>query len=377
MSSLKKLTIFLSFILGIILLISIDSEDLREKNTIYKEVYNIDAISLSHSTKFGNLSYGWARCSGFKQIRYNGYDHYYMGSGATLSIVGSESQPQISVIENVITTNVSEWVEKLELKIIDTSNGEIIAKREVWQTEDRLERYGKIGYPSGKVAARFVHDTLKPRQNFSNSCVKRYPKTVYESEVSEIDLEINKSILFSRSTNCSDISIQRYEHRLDVRVVAPEWTYQTKSHPNHVYCNNDEIFVFHSVFWDELYIDWLDKSGVLKGQYEIRNKNDIVTADLKYDYIDSVILSDDTLKVVQSQISPSIKAGEDYKGKAVQSVFKINLLESEGRNHWCKKTGETNKYSINDKSCVNIPPPNPIKSLNKSNHSDSKSAAGV
>ncbi|NVK22302.1 MAG: hypothetical protein HWD86_07265 [Kangiellaceae bacterium] len=351
------------------------------EDVVYREVFNVEAIGLEHASEKnfqGIYSLERARCTGFNKVNYQNYDHYYMGSGATLSIPEIESKPVYKVVEKVAANKSDQWPRKIILKIIDTSKGDVLGVREVWQNDIRTIGFeGASGY-KGDIAARFVRKVLNPPQlQWSSTCTTKYPTTNFEVSVSEVDFTIDKTRLFSKTTNCSGISIESFQRMLDIRVNSPNWIYKTQSHPGHVYCLDNEVFIFHSIFWDELYIDWLDTSGILKGQYKVNNRNQLVTADLKYDYIDAVKLSDNILEVTQIQVNPSIKVDEKYKGMAIKSFFRININNSQGRNNWCDGKGEQYTYFGKNKECKRIAPPNPVKNLNKSKHSDSVNGTGV
>jgi len=351
------------------------------EDIVYREVFDVESIRLEHVSEKefqGIYSLERARCTGFKKVNYQNYDHYYMGSGATLSIPESGRNPLYTVVEKMTVNESDKWPRKVILEIIDTSKGDLLGIREVWINDNRAIGFeGASGY-KGDIAARFVRRVLNPPQEqWSSTCTTKYPDTDFEVSISEVYFTINEKRLFSKTTNCSKISIESFQNMYDIRVNSPLWTYKTKSHPDHVYCIDNEVFIFHSIFWNELYIDWLDTEGVLKGQYEVRNPNELVTAELKYDYIDSVRLSDNILEVVQLQINPNIKSTESYSGLAVKSVFSIDINSSQGRNDWCNGKGEQYAYFAKDKECNRKVAPNPAKILNKSKHPDGASAAGV
>lgn len=356
-------------------------KDIPVEDTVYREAFDVESINLNHSPEGewqGIYSLQRARCTGFKKVNYQSYDHYYMGSGATLSVPESERKPMYSVVERISDNDSEKWPNKVVLEIIDEPSGEILGSREVWKNDSRTIGFeGTSGY-KGDISARFVRKVLNPpQQQWSSTCTTKYPRTDFEVSISEIDFTITKDKLFSKVSICADISIDSYQHRLDIRVTTPHWVYKTKSHPSHVYCIGSEVFIFHSIFWNELYVDWLDSSGTLKGQYKVKNSDPLVTADLKYDYIDFVELTDNILKVTQIQINPNIKANEIYSGSAVKSVFTIDVKKSQGRNDWCDGAGEKYTYFAEGKECNRVAPPNPMKSLNKSKHSDGLNAAGV
>lgn len=352
------------------------------EDIVYRKVFNVDTIELEHvsESEFQGI-YSWerARCTGFNKVNFQNYDHYYMGSGATLSIPESGSKPVYKVVEKMVAHESEKWPRKIILEIIDTSKGDVLSVREVWQNDTRFRTIGFEGTDGykGDIAARFVRKVLNPPQSqWSSTCTTKYPTTDFEVSISEVDFTIDKARLFSKTTNCSDISIESFQV-LDTRVSSPDWIYKPRSHPDHVYCIDSEVFIFHSILWDDLYIDWLDISGTLKGQYKVNNRNPLVTADLTYDYIDTVRLSGNILEVIQIQINPNIKVGENYKGLAVKSFFRIDINNSQGRSNWCDGKGEQYTYSGKNKECKRIEPPNPVKSLNKLNHSDGANASGV
>lgn len=356
--------------------------EIPPEDVVLREVFGADSIELEHISQNefqGIYSLDRARCTGFKKVSYRGYDHYYMGSGATLSIPNSGDKPRYKIIEKMSANDSERWTRKVKLEIIDTSEDEVMAVREIWLTDggSAIGFEGLGGY-KGDIAAKFARKVLSPPQiQWSSTCTTAYPGTEVEVDISEFDFVIDEEELFSKTTNCSDISIMTFQNLLDIRVSSPHWAYKTRNHPDHVYCTDDEVFVFHRIFWDELYIDWIDSSGILKGQYVVRYSDPLVTSDLKYEHIDEVRFLENTLEITQIQISPSMKNGASYSGKAVKSVFSIDIENSQGRNDWCDGVGEQYSYSSKSKECNEVSPPNPMESLNKPKHSDGLKAAGV
>ncbi len=338
------------------------------QDVVYLEAFDVDNVTLEHFPERewkGIYSWEYARCTGFKKVNYQNYDHYYMGSGATLSIPESESKPRFKVTERLIDADSENWPEKVILEVSDTTKEQILGKREVWKNKSRLLGFeGTRGW-KGEIAARFVRKILNPKQKkWSSTCTLTYPRTKFEVSNSEVEFTIDKKRLFSKSTNCDGISIDlydSYQRQFGIRVIAPRWMYKTKQDPDLIYCIGDDIFVFSGISSrKKLYVDWLGTSGILKGQYKVTNYHgELATMDRKQKYIDAVEITDNILEITQIQIGHKIEADNKYSGSAVKSIFKINVTDSQGRNDWCENEGEKYTYFGKERPCHNVSPPNP------------------
>jgi hypothetical protein len=314
---------------------------------IYSTRQGINEITLVQKPEDinGKFSLSRAICSVFTKVNYMNESFYYLGSGASISIPNKSGYSRYIATEVISPNDSTRWPQKNVLSIVDSSNNELLGRREIWYrgSFDR-DHYSERGY-LGSVSASFVKKILNPDYNAGvTGCQVDYPRTVFSTKEVKLERKIAVDHFINKNKTCSNMERKSYPSKHhSPRASFANWTYKPHRFIDEVYCSNNSVFIFSegTLFDRNLLVDWLSIKGKLLGQFEIKYEKE----DYQYRFFSILSATVDGNKIyIQRLMTNTSKRGE-FISDGVISHITIDINKSEKRTKWCKNIGEVRNYS--------------------------------
>ncbi len=366
----------LLFMILLLVISSCSPEGEPPADKVFSNVMGVNDIALElykPKNRHGVFSISRANCAGFRSVQYNGDTYYNMGAGATLMVRGIIEPARYLVKETVLARTGRRYTESVRLSIHDRSAGKEMAQREVWRDDlgvNTKDHEGKDGW-AGEKSAKFVRAVLGPDQvEWSSTCTRRYPETVFDLTISNLSYNITHDQLQNKNPNCNHIKVNERRNKYNGFLVeSNDWAYRAGGgiggSIHSVFCVDDNVFVFSGTYWHRLYIDWLSVDGILKGQFFVTDNRGAHSDKFDFEYIENTTIIDDKIFLRRIQTRELPKEGETTNNGTVADII-IDLKKSSLRYGWCNKIGEKTYYKQGEERCKNrISPPNPMVIVKK------------